>query len=369
MYQERRKVSIGKIVLGVGLAACLFGNLALGAYQIRQSDTNSQKVGQFIDDQLEKQAQEAEKKNTYQEDGFIVGEEYEIRSTKAISDAYLKGDDSALSEDDKETLKLAKNILEKETKKCKNNYEKEKAIYDWMYKNIGLHNGSMIVMASETKNDFTPGGVLRNHEAVCVGYATTFRLFMNMLGMECHIVHNDGHSWDLVQLDDGQWYHVDIYSDVSCTAQYLNFNMTDGMARDTHYWEGSMLPVANGTIYTYPVQNYKEVKDLYAVPKKIKEAIENKEAAVCLSFKKKLTEEDMALAEVMVDHVLSALRHIKKYRDDDIYAYWYEDEKKNNILGIYIAYYEGDSVNEDVPKKEKQKMISIIEQVFDTTIE
>ena len=125
MYQERRKVSIGKIVLGVGLAACLFGNLALGAYQIRQSDTNSQKVGQFIDDQLEKQAQEAEKKNTYQEDGFIVGEEYEIRSTKAISDAYLKGDDSALSEDDKETLKLAKNILEKETKKCKNNYEKE----------------------------------------------------------------------------------------------------------------------------------------------------------------------------------------------------------------------------------------------------
>ena len=62
MNKERKKISFGKIILGIGLTGYLLGNLALGVYQIRQSTTSDQKIGQFIDDQLEKQAKEAEKK-------------------------------------------------------------------------------------------------------------------------------------------------------------------------------------------------------------------------------------------------------------------------------------------------------------------
>ena len=368
MYQERKHISIGKVILGMGLTACLLGNLALGAYQIQQSDTNSQKVGQFIDDQLEKQAKEAEKKNTYQEDGFIVAEQYEIRSTKAISDAYLKNDDSALNDEDKETLKLAKKILEKATKKCKTSYEKEKAIYNWMYKHIGQQDGAIISMPLEQENTFTPGGVLKGRNAVCVGYATTFRLFMNMLGMECHIVHNDGHSWDLVQLDDDQWYHVDIYYDVSRTSQYSNFNMPDGIAKNSHEWDGSMLPVAKGTKYTYPLQNYEEIKDLYAVPKKLKKTMEKKKTALCLKFKKKLTDKDRALANIMISKLSSALYDIPKYENTELFAYWYDDENGSYILGIYIGYYETESNDDDIPKKDKQKIKHAIEQAFDITL-
>lgn len=367
MYHERKHFSIGKVILGMGLAACLLGNLALGAYQLRQSDTNNQKVGQFIDDQLEKQAKEAEKKNTYQEDGFMVAEQYEIRSTKTISDAYLKNDDSSLSDEDKETLKLAKGILEKVTKKCKNNYEQEKAIYDWMYKHISQNDGSIIAMPNDLENCFTPYGVLKEHKAVCVGYATTFRLFMNMLGMECHIVHNDGHSWDLVQLDDGEWYHVDVYSDVSRTSQYSNFNMPDGIAKNSYEWDGSMLPVAKGTKYTYPLQNYEEIKDVYAIPKKMKKTIEKKKTALCLKFKKKLTDKDRALANLMISKLSSTLYDIPKYENTELYAYWYDDGKGSYILGIYIGYYQTQSID-DIPKKDKQKMNRAIEQAFGITL-
>lgn len=369
MYTEKKRFSFGKIILGIGLTGCLLGNLALGAYQIRQSNTSDQKVGQFIDDQLELQAKEAEKKNTYQEDGFVVAEQYEIRSTKAISDAYLKNNDSSLSEEDKETLKLAKGILEKVTKKCKNNYEKEKAIYDWMYKNITQNDGSVIAMPTDLGNYFTPYGVLKEHKAVCVGYATTFRLFMNMLGMECHIVHNDGHSWDLVKLDDNEWYHVDIYSDVSGNSQYSNFNMPEGIARNSHEWDSSMLPLAKGTKYTYPVRNHEEIKDLYVIPKKIKKAMEKKKSNLCLSFKKKLTDKDLALANIIIRELNSNICEIPKYEMYSIDAHWYDDENGSYILGIFISNYESTSDNnDDVSKKDKKKAIKAIEQAFDITI-
>ena len=56
-------------------------------------------------------------------------------------------------------------------------------------------------------------GVLKYHNAVCVGYATTFRMFMQMMGIECKVEHNTEkfHSWDVVKID-GDWYITDIYS-------------------------------------------------------------------------------------------------------------------------------------------------------------
>ena len=131
------------------------------------------------------------------------------------SSAYKSGDVSKLSKKEKAREKQAKEILEKITKKCKTDYEKELAVYEWMYKNISNDSSNTISISNRASDTYTPAGVLGGKKAVCVGYATTFRMFMEMLGLECHVVHNDYHSWDLVKLDDNQWYHVDVYSDVS----------------------------------------------------------------------------------------------------------------------------------------------------------
>ena len=363
--KEEGKGSLGIKVLAGGLTACIVANVGLAGYQVAKTNKSDEKIIKFIDNQLERQAKEEEKANAYIEDGYLVGEAYEIRSTKAISDAYLSGDDSGLSAEDKETLEMAAKIFEKETKKCKSVYEKEVAIYEWMYKNIGEGNSTQVMMANEDVNDFTPHGVLSSKNAVCVGYATTFRLFMNMMGMDCHIVHNEYHSWNLVQLDDGEWYHVDLYSDVSAASKFCNFNMTDAVARSEHSWDGSALPEAKGSKYQYAVQNAKETKDLYAVPKLVKKGLDKKTSGVFCSFKKKLKEEDLPLADVLVGQMESAMMMTEKYQNADITARWYLDEDENYILALYLCYYESTTPdNTDVDEKTKKKMASEVEKIF-----
>ncbi len=59
---------------------------------------------------------------------------------------------------------------------------------------------------------YTAYGALVNHVAVCKGYAEAYSYIVeNRLGISCDIVSSDemNHAWNMVELDDGQWYHVD----------------------------------------------------------------------------------------------------------------------------------------------------------------
>lgn len=366
-FKPNKKAS--NIWKGLGvilLSGCLIASLSLNIYQAIASNSQNQKVNKFIKNQLERQAKEEEQENTYQEDGYVIGGEYEIRSTTAISDAYKNNDTSKLSDEEAKTLKLAKKVVKKVIKDGMSNYEKELAIYRWMYKNIGQGSGSTIALPNEGNSVFTPYGVLTSHNAVCVGYATTFRLFMNMLDMDCHIVHNDYHSWDMVQLDDGEWYQTDIYSDVSEQTEYRNFNMTDNIARTSHEWDESSLPEAKGIKYSYAVQSSKEISDIYAVPAKIKKAIEKKKGSLYFKFKKKLSDDDLQIADYLVSQVNTALTMTPELQNYNLSGNWYEDEDKSYILGLFLVNYEysGEEGSFDANSKEGKKIVEIINSVF-----
>ena len=139
-----------------------------------------------------------------QEDDVAVGGEYYIRSTLPISDAYRSGDASALDARQAETLSMASAVLEEIIVEGMTDYEKEKAVYDWMCANLGHEGGVTTVVPTASEYSAAPYGVLKYGQAVCVGFATTFRMFMQMLGIDCMVVHNSYHSWDLVSLD-GEW--------------------------------------------------------------------------------------------------------------------------------------------------------------------
>ena len=68
----------------VALGTCLVLIISLLAGSLGFSMTQARKINKFIDDELERQAKEEEQLNGYQEDGYKVAEEYEIRSTKQI---------------------------------------------------------------------------------------------------------------------------------------------------------------------------------------------------------------------------------------------------------------------------------------------
>ncbi|WP_294462132.1 transglutaminase-like domain-containing protein, partial [uncultured Ruminobacter sp.] len=119
-----------------------------------------------------------------------IAGQYEIRDTSAISDAYKSGNTDGLTANEKETLKLAEKVLNEVTKPEMSNYEKELAIFTWIKKNVKHDEGALLAVVDPNVNTYTPYGVLMGKQAVCVGYATTFKLFMNMIGLDCMVMHN-----------------------------------------------------------------------------------------------------------------------------------------------------------------------------------
>ncbi|MCR5099066.1 MAG: hypothetical protein K6B14_08985 [Lachnospiraceae bacterium] len=357
-------------VLPVLIALMLVGSLGIQGYLLSEN----MKVTAYVADQQRKEAEALEQENTYQEDGYKVGEQYEIRSTKAISDAYISGDESQLSQQDKETLKMAKEVVDKVIKDGMSNYEKEEAIYTWMVKNIGQGASTTVKLPTQSGGDqFTPNGVLSGHGAVCVGYATTFRLFMNMLGMDCHIVHNEYHSWDLVQLDDGEWYHTDVYSDASGTGKepsFRNFNMNDASASFGHDWDQSALPEAKGVKYTAANQKKKDLKQIEEVPADIKKGFDNGQKVFFYQFDK-VTEKDYPVADYIVTQLQSALS--ASGVDGYVSGSWYlnEDEARGYILGLYVETYDGSGMSEaaqGLSEERRQALTDAINQAFGTEI-
>ncbi len=350
---------------GAGLLAlCLVGSLGLNVYQAQAQQNYANQMGAFIAEQKDRWAKEEEQENTYQEDGFKVAGEYEIRSTTHISDAYKSGDDSQLSAEDKDTLKMAKDVLDEVLSDGMDNYEKELAVYRWMVANIG-NNGSdgVIIRPGSGGSPFTPHDVLKSKNAVCVGYATTFRLFMNMLGMDCHIVHNDYHSWDLVELEPDQWYHVDVYSDAH-GAEFANFNMTDTICDMGHSWDGSALPVADSVKYSPAVQNSVEVDSLLDVPAQFKKALDEKQGAVYYRFKTPLTEEEQPKANFLAALLENAMR--ATIEDAYFQAMWYPGEDGNDILGLLVERYDDDEPEPsfDSTSPEAKAVIRAIAEAF-----
>ena len=350
-----------KIIAAVLLSACLVASLGLNIYQ---AVVPNRKSADFIDYILERIAEEEEKENEYIEDGFKVGGEYEIRSTTHISDAYKSGDDSQLSEEDKKTLSMAEDVLDEVIEEGMSDYQKEEAVYKWLVDNIGQGRGGAISRPGMERSAFTPYGVLSSRSAVCVGYATTFRLFMNMLGMDCHIVHNEYHSWDLVQLD-GDWYHVDVYSD-SHGVLYGNFNMTDEVAKNGHNWDESALPEAKSVKHTPAVRNGIEVEGILEVPAALKEAMDGRNGALFFKFQNALSEQDMAMADFLagsLEQVLGGMLEESYY----FRAAWYPGEGDSYILGLLM---ESRSVEEepegiDAASPEGRKIIQAIAAAFD----
>lgn len=364
---REKGIGAAKAVGAVVLAGCLVASLGLNIYQASQASVQNQKVNSFIEGQLERQAREEEQENTYQEDGFVVGGEYEIRSTTHISDAYRNGDGSQLSKADKETLEMAEEVLDEIITNSMGNYEKELAVYTWMVENLGGGNSNegVIGRPGGNRRAFTPHDVLMSRDAVCVGYATTFRLFMNMLGMDVHIVHNDYHSWDLVEIEKGQWYHVDVYSDVH-GSMFGNFNMTDDVCKMGHNWDGSALPVADSVKYSPAVQNSVELDGLTDVPAQYKKDMDEGHNTVYYRFKTPLTDEEMKAADFLVRGIDSALDAVMEgwhyFR-----AYWYPGEGEENILALMMEKDEEpgeDGPGYDTNSPEAKALIQAIAEAF-----
>lgn len=301
----------------------------------------------------------AKDENVAQEDDVVIADEYTIKSTKNISDAYKEGRENSLSKEDKDTLDMAKKVLDEIITDGMSDYEKELAVYNWMVKNIKNDSGMMSVIPTSGQNAATPNGVLKSKTAVCVGYATTFRLFMQMMDIECKVVHTTDriHSWDEVKLD-GEWYHTDIYSDAG-SPNYSHFNMNDKECSDNYEWNTDFFPAATGTKYNYAVVNNEKLDDVYKLPKKIKKAIEDKKYFLAYNLGQDVDDEKVSIINAIV-------QSISNYVTDsyNLSANLIDADNGDKVMAVYISSYNDTSAMDNLSDKVTEKINKAVDKAF-----
>ena len=360
------------------LFCILIAGMIGSAYLCLQTLHSVNKVQESFQNQFDK--------NT-KEDNVEIAQRYEIRSTLPISNAYKSGDDSSLNSQDKETLKMASNIVKRIIKDGMTKYQKEKAVYDWMLDNLSNDAGMLSVIPTTSSNTDIPFGVLKNRSGVSTGYATTFRLFMQMLDIECMVIHDESEytCWNLVKLDDGNWYHVDIYSDLDGT-KYNNFNQNDSMISNNLEWDTGFFPASTGIKYNYAYQNASIVKDPYTMPKKIHEAMENGKTTLFLRFNQ-LSEKNILVIDTVISQINSKLeigydqdvnQNLVQEITDEISSYyavngnlyttlgwrWSLIDNENQLLVITMSKTDNQG-GETLSEEESDKISEKVDEVFD----
>ena len=120
-------------------------------------------------------------------------------------------------------------------------------------------------------------GVFEKQSGVCEAYARTFQLLLNCLGIENIFVtgesNGEDHAWNLVQMDDGNWYWFDLTWDDTpgwmwgisynyfCVNDFQNVNWKDSEGR---YGWGTTTNFLNTHSFNIPTNQ--SVDFLYGLP-------------------------------------------------------------------------------------------------------
>ena len=188
-----------------------------------------------------------------------------LYDTSAILAAWESGDESGLSEKDAAILSACRALFAEHVTQGMTDLEKELALHDALLE-LGSYDRTVYAHATpQGRPDNTnPYGMLVGGYGICLGYATTFQLLMDLAGVECITVvgasygSTSDHAWNLVRLE-GEWYAVDptwndptggenTAGEAGSRLHHRYFNVTSDYLRDTdHQWDYLSVPEAEGT--------------------------------------------------------------------------------------------------------------------------
>lgn len=204
-------------------------------------------------------------------DPFDPPNEYDMSlyDTAPILAAWESGEEDGLSEKDAAILSACRAIFAEHVTEDMTDFEKELALHDAL---LDLGEYDQAVYDRDTPqgrpDNTNPYGMLVEGYGICLGYATSFQLLMDLAGVECITVvgaafnSSSDHAWNLVELE-GEWYAVDPTWDDPIGAEelpptmanqvrYEYFNVTSDYLRETdHQWDYQSVPEAEGTRFSW----------------------------------------------------------------------------------------------------------------------
>ena len=186
-----------------------------------------------------------------------------LYDTAAIHAAWTGGDVSGLSEKDAAVLERCREIFASCITDGMTAFERELALHDYL---VAWGEYDQTVYDARTPqgraDNTNPYGMLTGGYGICLGYATTFQLLMDLAEVECITVvgassdSTGDHAWNMVRLE-GEWYCVDpTWDDPSgdytgvdpswmTRMNHRYFNVTsDHMRRTNHQWDYRNVPEA-----------------------------------------------------------------------------------------------------------------------------
>lgn len=178
-----------------------------------------------------------------------------VYDTSAILRAWERSDPAGLSEKDAAVYIRCTEIISEVITDGMTDLEKELAIYTWLTANVRYDQRHYQPDAAMPRESFEPYGALIDGKAVCLGAASAFQLFMDMLDIECITVigaayhSTEDHAWNMVHLD-GKWLCADVTWDLGVRGLQENFcyfNVSSQYLADTgHQWDYTAYPLAEG---------------------------------------------------------------------------------------------------------------------------
>lgn len=167
----------------------------------------------------------------------------------ALVAAIKSGDNSGLDAHEKKLFKKVNKVIEKVIDADMTALEKEEAVYRWITENCEYDFRHYEVPNAAPRESYEPYGAIVEGKAVCLGFATAFQLFMDVLDIECITVVGaafesmEDHAWNMVKID-GEWYCCDPTWDAGAYG-FGHFNVSsDYMAMTGRQWDYEAYPIA-----------------------------------------------------------------------------------------------------------------------------
>ena len=129
------------------------------------------------------------------------------------------------------------NLLRSLNLSGKSNYQKVKAVYDYICKNVTYDEANLNNDSYTLK--FSAYAALVNKTAVCQGYASLFYRLMLELGIDARVISGDGggpHGWNIVKLGN-VYYNVDTTWDAGMTEYQFFLRDTENFLGHARYLE------------------------------------------------------------------------------------------------------------------------------------
>lgn len=193
---------------------------------------------------------------------FDPPNEYDMTlyDTSAIVAAWKSGDESGLSHKDAAILARCQEIFAEHVTGDMTDFQKELVLHDAL---VDLGEYDETVYGPDTPqgrpDNTNPYGMLVEGYGICLGYATSFQLLMDLAGVECITVvgassgSTSDHAWNMVRLE-GEWYCVDPTWNDPVGGEHVSphqwdqihhtyFNVTSDYMRWTdHQWDYANVP-------------------------------------------------------------------------------------------------------------------------------